>query len=165
MGEKVLVLNSTMEPINITGWRRAMSLLYKGKASGVEFNGKMINGRYRLPEIIRLINYVMRPYADIVLTRKNIYLRDNHTCRYCGKNSGSMTIDHIIPKSRGGADTWENMVVCCSRCNNRKGNQTLEEAGMKLTGSPYRPPSTLYLHMTRISGVPESWYSYFFGKN
>jgi len=164
MSEKVLVLNSTHVPINITSWQRAMVLLYKGRAAGVVFNGKMINGKYRLPEIIRLVNYIPMPYAEVVLSRKNIYLRDNHTCQYCGKPGGNLTIDHIIPRSRGGEDTWGNMAVCCSRCNNRKGNQTLEEAGLKLIGTPYRPSSTLYLHMTRLSGVPESWYNCFFNK-
>ncbi|MBU0671640.1 MAG: HNH endonuclease [Candidatus Margulisbacteria bacterium] len=161
---KVLVLNSSYGPINITSWRRAMILMYKGKASGVKFNGTLINGKLRLPEIIKLTKYVPIPYLEIVLTRKNIYLRDNHTCQYCGKNNGSLTLDHIIPKSRGGRETWDNMVVSCARCNNRKGDQTLEAAGMKLTGTPYRPPSSLYLHMTRLTNVPNSWTDYFFNK-
>ncbi len=142
-----------------------MVLMYKGKANGMEYNGNLINGKYPLPEIIKLINYVPTPYADVVLSRKNIYLRDNHTCQYCGKSGSTMTIDHIVPKSRGGKETWSNMVVCCARCNNRKGDRTLEEAGMKLTGTPYRPPSSLYLHMTRLSNIPRSWYNYFFKKN
>ena len=165
MSEKVLVLNSTHLPINITTWQRAMVLMYKGRAAGVAYNGRMINGRFRLPEIIKLVNYVPMPYTDVVLSRKNIYLRDNHTCQYCGKSGGNLTIDHVVPKSRGGDDTWGNLVVCCARCNNRKGNQNLEEAGIKLIGTPYRPPSNLYLHMTRLCGVPESWHHYFFRNN
>lgn len=162
---KVLVLNSTYGPINITSWRRAMVLMYKGKANGIEYNGSMINGKYRLPEVIKLSRYVPLPFMEIVLSRKNIYLRDNHTCQYCGKNGGNMTLDHIIPKSRGGRETWDNMVVCCARCNNRKGDQTVEGAGMKLMTVPYRPPSSLYLHMTRLTDVPQSWFDYFFKKN
>jgi 5-methylcytosine-specific restriction endonuclease McrA len=162
---KVLVLNSTFAPINITSWRRAIILMYKGKANGVEYNGVTINGKYRLPEVIKLAHYVPLPYSEVVLSRKNIYLRDNHTCQYCGKKSGNMTIDHIIPKSRGGKETWDNMVVCCARCNNRKGDRFLEDVGLKLNGMPYRPPSSLYLHMTRISNIPRSWYEYFFRKN
>jgi len=160
-----LVLNATHMPINITSWQRAMTLLYKGRAAAVVYNGKMINGRFRLPEIIRLSKYVPRPYTDVVLSRRNIYLRDNHTCQYCGKAGSNLTIDHVVPKSRGGADSWENMVVCCARCNNRKGSKTPEEAGLKLITLPYRPPSTLYLHMTRLAGVPQSWYNYFFNEN
>lgn len=142
-----------------------MILLYKGKAIGIEYNGTYINGKMRLPEIIKLSHYVPLPFMEIVLTRKNIYLRDNYTCLYCGKNNGALTIDHIIPKSRGGKETWDNMVVCCPRCNNRKGDQSLEESGMKLISTAYRPPSSLYLHMTRLSNVPQSWYNYFFRKN
>ena len=165
MGKKVLVLNSTHVPLNITSWERAMVLIYKGRAAGVVYNGCFINGKYRLPEIIKLVNYVPMPYNEIVLSRKNIYLRDNHTCQYCGKSGGTLTIDHVAPKSRGGRDTWENMAVCCARCNNRKGSQTLEEAGMKLIGMPHRPSSALYLQMTRLSGVPDSWNDFFFNKN
>jgi 5-methylcytosine-specific restriction endonuclease McrA len=162
---KVLVLNSGFTPIHITSWRRAMVLMYKGKASGVEFNGTFINGRVRLPEIIKLASYVPVPYLEIVLTRKNIYLRDNYTCQYCGQPGGSLTIDHIVPKSRGGRETWDNMVVCCARCNNRKGDQSLEAVGFKLIGTPYRPSSALYLHMTRLNNIPKSWYNYFFRNN
>lgn len=165
MAEQVLVLNETQVPINITSWRRAMTMLYKGRAAGVAYNGKMINGALRLPEIIRLVHYVPLPYTKVVLSRKNIYLRDNHACQYCGKAGCTLTIDHVIPKSRGGEDEWENMVACCARCNNRKGDRLPEEAGMKLIGTPYRPSSTLYLHMTRLHGVPESWYNYFFERN
>ena len=162
---KVLVLNSTFAPLNITSWKRAMILMYKGKASGIVYDGCMINGRYRLPEVIKLIQYVPMPYKEAALSRKNIYLRDNYTCRYCGKTGGELTIDHVVPKSKGGRETWENMVVCCARCNNRKGDQTPEQAGMGLKTMPYRPPSSLYLHMTRLSNVPSSWYDYFFKKN
>lgn len=162
---KVLVLNSSYAPINITSWKRAIILMYKGKANGVEYNHTFINEKIQLPEIIRLVNYVPMPYMEIVLSRKNIYLRDNYTCQYCGKNGSNLTIDHVIPKSRGGKETWDNMVVCCARCNNRKGDRSLEEAGMKLTGMPYRPPSSLYLHMTRLSNIPKSWYNYFFRNN
>jgi 5-methylcytosine-specific restriction endonuclease McrA len=165
MDKKVLVLNASQVPINVTSWRRAMTMLYKGRAAGVVYNGKMINGTLRLPEIIRLVNYVPLPYSEVVLSRKNVYLRDNHTCQYCGKNGGTLTIDHVVPKSRGGEDNWGNMVACCARCNNRKGDRLPEEAGMKLIGAPYRPSSTLYLQLTRLCGVPESWYNYFFGRN
>lgn len=165
MNARVLVLNSTHLPINITSWQRAMVLLYKGKAAVVAFNGKMINGRYRLPEIIKLINYIPVPYNDVVLSRKNLFLRDNYTCQYCGRQNSNLTIDHLVPRCREGDDSWTNMVVCCSRCNSKKGDKTLEEAGMRLIGTPYRPSSTLYLHMTRMTGVPESWHEQFFGKN
>ena len=160
---KVLVLNATFTPINICSWRRAMLLLFKEKAESIEASKRLINEKYILPIVIRLKNYVPIPYNGIVLTRKNVFLRDNYTCQYCGKN-GNLTIDHIMPKSRGGEDTWRNTVVSCVRCNNRKGDKTPEEAGMKLIGTPYKPPSMLYLHMTRMSNIPQSWFDYFFSK-
>ncbi|MBN3032659.1 MAG: HNH endonuclease [Candidatus Saganbacteria bacterium] len=165
MKKKVLVLNATHLPINITSWERAMLLLYKGKAAGVKYNGHLINGRYRLPEIIRLVNYVPVPYHEVVLSRKNIFLRDNHTCQYCGRTNTELTLDHVVPKSRGGEESWSNLVVCCPRCNSKKGDRTLEEAGLKLIGTPYRPPSALYLQLTRMNGVPASWHEQFFGQN
>ena len=161
--EKVLVLNSTFSPINICSWRRAIALLFKNKAESLEKSGRKINDKYVLPFVIRLKNYVPLPYNSVVLTRKNVLLRDNFTCQYCG-SSGNLTLDHIVPKSKGGGDSWENIVVCCVRCNNRKGDKAPEEAGLKLMGTPYKPPSMLYLQMTRLGNIPTSWYNYFFGK-
>jgi 5-methylcytosine-specific restriction endonuclease McrA len=160
---KVLVLNTTFSPINITSWKRAITLLFKDKAESIEASGKLVNGKYILPFVIKLKNYVPMPLNGMVLSRKNIFLRDNFVCQYCGKE-GNLTIDHILPKSRGGDDSWSNTVVCCVRCNNKKGDKTLEEAGMKLAGTPYKPPSMLYLHMTRMANVPKIWNDYFFSK-
>jgi 5-methylcytosine-specific restriction endonuclease McrA len=160
---KVLVLNATNAPINICSWRRAMLLLFKEKAESVERSDRLVNNKFPLPFIIRLKKYVLIPYSSIVLTRKNVFLRDNYTCQYCGK-SGNLTIDHVVPKSRGGGDTWVNAVVSCVRCNNRKGDRTPEEAGIKLASTPYKPPSMLYLHMTRMSNIPKIWFDYFFSK-
>jgi len=162
---KVLVLNTTFLPINICSWKRAMILLFKGKADGIENSKKYVNsGRFILPLVIKLKDYVPVPYNGVVFTRKNIFLRDNYTCQYCGR-TGNLTIDHIVPKSRGGDDVWENVVACCVRCNNKKGDRMLEEEGMKLIGTPYKPPSSLYLQITRQSSVPSSWFSYFFRKS
>ena len=158
---KVLVLNSNFVPINICSWRRAMILLFKQKAESLEKSCYIIHTRHVLPYVIRLHRYIPLPFNDIVLSRKNIFLRDNFKCQYCGKN-GNLTIDHVIPRSRGGKDSWENVAVSCVRCNNRKGDKPLEESGLKLRSLPYRPPSNLYLHMTRLGSVPEVWYSYFF---
>jgi len=165
IGTKVLVLNTTLLPINICSWRRAIVLLFKGKAEGIENSKKKINsGRYTLPLVIKLNDYVPVPYNGVVFTRKNIFLRDNYTCQYCGK-TGNLTIDHVIPKSKGGEDTWENVVACCMRCNNKKSDRLPEEEGMKLLGMPYRPPSSLYLQITRQTSVPSSWFSYFFKRS
>ena len=139
-----------------------MILLFKGKAQNIEKSKRLINDRYDLPYVIKLLNYVPVPYNGVVLSRKNIYLRDNFTCQYCGKNGTHLTLDHIIPKSKGGGESWENIVVCCVRCNNRKGDRTAEEAGMKLIGTPYKPPSALYLQITRLNSAPQCWFNYFF---
>jgi 5-methylcytosine-specific restriction endonuclease McrA len=160
-GRKVLVLNTTFVPINISGWRRAIKMVYKGKASVVVHSEVRINGMYYLPLVVKLIAYVPIPFNGPVLTRKNVYLRDNHTCQYCGR-TGTLTIDHVIPKSRGGGDSWDNLVASCVRCNHKKGDLSLEEAGMELKSRPYRPASVLYLHMTRMAKVPSSWHDYFF---
>ncbi len=165
MKKKVLVLNATHLPINITSWERAMTLLYKGKASAVVLNGHLVNGRIRLPEVIKLTNYVPVPYNEVVLSRKNLFLRDNYTCQYCGRQHANLTIDHLVPRSRGGEDCWTNMVACCSRCNSQKGDKLLEESGMTLVSLPYRPSSALYLQMTRMTGVPQSWHDHFFNLN
>jgi len=158
---KVLVLNTTFVPINICSWKRAVKLVYKGKASVLEEGHIRLNGQYILPLVVKLSSYIPTSYNGLVLTRRNIYLRDDHHCQYCGK-TGSLTIDHVIPRSRGGIDHWENVVTCCVRCNNRKGDRLPDEAGMKLNNFPYKPPSTLYLHMTRLSRIPSCWSEYFF---
>jgi 5-methylcytosine-specific restriction endonuclease McrA len=100
------------------------------------------------------------PYQEVVLTRKNILLRDNYTCQYCGKKT-QLTIDHVLPRSRGGRDIWTNVVVACQRCNHNKGHQTVLEASMHLKAQPYKPPSALYLELTRYKNVPGSWIKYF----
>lgn len=160
---KVLVLNATYIAINICSWKRAMALLFKDKAESLEKSGRLINNKFVLPFVIRLRHYVPAPLNGLTLTRKNIFLRDNFTCQYCGKD-GNLTIDHVIPKSRGGVDSWSNTVVCCVRCNNKKGDKMPDEADMKLLSTPYKPPSMLYLHMTRLSHIPKVWHEYFFSK-
>jgi 5-methylcytosine-specific restriction endonuclease McrA len=162
---KVLVLNATFLPINICSWKRALILVFKGKAESLENSKKYVNsGKYVLPLVIKLREYIPLPYNGVVYTRKNVFLRDNYTCQYC-KRSNNLTIDHIVPTSRGGEDAWENVVTCCVRCNNKKGDKLPEEANMKLAGIPYKPPSSLYMQVTRQTSVPSGWFSYFFRKS
>jgi 5-methylcytosine-specific restriction endonuclease McrA len=158
---KVLVLNFSFDPVNICRWQRALILLFKGKAELVAASEKLINRKYTLPHVIRLARQVRIPRQNVILTRKNIYLRDNHTCQYCGKKTGQLTVDHIMPRSRGGVESWQNMVAACVRCNNKKGKKTPAEAGFKLRRTPFRPPSMLYLEITRLPRAPECWYHYF----
>ena len=125
----VLVLNSSYEPLNITSWKRAVVLLLKEKA-------QVLSNR-----VIRLLNYVKVSLSKIVSykpSRAMIYKRDDNTCQYCGAKT-RLTIDHIIPRCRGGEDTWENLVVACSSCNTKKGNTLLEQTNMKLMKNPRAP--------------------------
>jgi 5-methylcytosine-specific restriction endonuclease McrA len=101
------------------------------------------------------------PYKRIDLSRKNILKRDNHRCQYCGKKTLDITIDHIMPKSRGGIDTWDNLVAACVRCNNRKGNRTPDEAGMKLLSKPRRPNHIMFLKQY-IGRTEDSWRPFLF---
>src|SRR5450631_4126126 len=132
----VLVLNASYEPINVCAARRALVLVLKGVAMTEEENGHFLHSArvaMRLPSVIRLLEYRRIPHQSRALSRKNILLRDRNTCQYCGEvlPSGELTLDHVVPRSRGGTSTWENLVACCHDCNRRKGNQFLTEAGMK----------------------------------
>ncbi|MGL5032169.1 MAG: HNH endonuclease, partial [Microcystaceae cyanobacterium] len=121
---KVLVLNASYEPLNITSWRRAVVLLLKGKAEQLEHNGQFIYRDFPIPTVIRLRYFVKVPYKEIPLTRRNLLERDRQTCQYCNYRGEELTLDHVMPRSRGGGDTWENLVAACVRCNVKKGNRT-----------------------------------------
>ncbi len=162
---KVLVLNASYEPLNITSWRRAIVLLLKGKAEQVEHNGRVVYHNIPLPTVIRLRHYIKVPYKEIPLTRKNILHRDSHSCQYCGYTGEDLTLDHVVPRSRGGGEFWENMVTACVRCNIKKGNRTPKEANMPLRQVPRRPHSSLYFEVTKHvkSGVHQEWRKYVIG--
>src|SRR6202142_1240495 len=137
----VLVLNASYEPINVCAARRAIVLVLKGIAMTEEENGHFLHAArlaIRLPSVIRLLEYRRIPHQTRALSRKNILLRDRNTCQFCGEvlASGDLTLDHVVPRSRGGASTWENLVACCHFCNRRKGNQLPGEASMKLMREP-----------------------------
>ncbi|MCG9884230.1 MAG: HNH endonuclease [Cyanobacteria bacterium] len=162
---RVLVLNASYEPLNITSWRRAVILLIKGKAEQVEHNGRFIYPDMPLPTVIRLRHYIRIPYKEIALTRRNIFHRDGHSCQYCRYTGDELTLDHVIPRSRGGGDSWENIVTACVRCNIRKGNRTPREAEMPLERPPRRPHSSLYFEVTKHvnSGHHREWGKYIIG--
>jgi len=164
--EKVLLLNASYEPLNICTWKRAVVLLLKGKAVQVEHNGKQLAENVPLPTVIRLQHYIKIPHKAVPLSRKNVMHRDKHTCQYCGKSGGDLTIDHIMPRSRGGRDEWENVVVACLRCNVGKGSRTPDEANLTLRTKPLRPVNFMYFelskqwHSTKDYGV---WEKYMYG--
>src|SRR5580698_7827532 len=150
--QPVLVLNASYEPINVCAARRAIVLVLKGVA-------------VRVPSVIRLLEYRRIPHQSRALSRKNILLRDRNTCQYCSTAlpSGELTLDHVIPRSRGGLSTWENLVACCHSCNRRKGNQLPHEANMK----PSREPRSFNLHTSRhimrlMGHSDDKWRKYLF---
>ena len=139
--EKVLVLNADFTPINITSVYKGFNLVNKGKAEIVKASNTPLRAgtfEFIRPIIIRLLNYVKFRLNKLKINRQRIYKRDGHQCTYCG-NRKNLTIDHIIPKSKGGQNTWMNLVTCCSSCNRLKDDRTPEEANMKLNILPYEP--------------------------
>jgi 5-methylcytosine-specific restriction endonuclease McrA len=168
MHTPVLVLNASYEPINICAARRAIVLVLKGVARTEEENGHILHAErfeIRLPSVIRLLEYRRIPHQTRALSRKNILLRDRNTCQYCGTvvPSSELTLDHVVPRSRGGLSTWENLVAACHPCNRRKGNQLVIEASMTLL----REPRAFNLHTSRhimrlIGRSDEKWRKYLF---
>jgi len=137
----VLVLNYDYTPLNITSTRRGYVLVDKGKAEIIKSDENPIVAGYQTyvrPLIIRLLSYIKFNQRNLKANRTRIYKRDNHECAYCGSKK-QLTLDHIIPKSRGGGNDWNNLVTCCFKCNLKKGNKTPEEAKMVLKVKPYAP--------------------------
>lgn len=149
--EKVLLLNASYEPLNVCSWKRAIVLLMKGKAEEIEHNGHLINKSIPAPTVIRLIHYVAVPYKELPFNRKNIIHRDNHTCQYCGKKSSDLSVDHIIPRSRGGKSSWENVITACVKCNTKKADRTPLEAGMRMLKKPVKPVNYIHFELTKLS--------------
>lgn len=148
--QTILVLNATFEPLNFTNWRRAVVLLIKNKAQAL---GK---------RVIRLVNYIKLPYAKLMQNKPSrimIYKRDGHKCQYCGSTK-ELTIDHIIPRSRGGEDTWENLVVACNSCNTKKGDKLLEDTNLTLNTIPRKPINKMLFALDRANEPEWNQYSY-----
>jgi len=161
----VLVLNATYEPISVVSMRRAVILLLKEKAEIVEAAEAELRAAsftIRVPLVIRLVYYVRIPYkVSLPVTRRTVLARDHYTCQYCGRQPArkDLTVDHVIPRSRGGHTCWENVVTACERCNGRKGNRTPEEAGMLLLSQPSRP-RYIALALVEGSDVRHIWDKY-----
>ncbi|MFQ5892930.1 MAG: HNH endonuclease [Candidatus Tectimicrobiota bacterium] len=155
---KVLVLNSSFEPLQFCTTRRAVVMVLKGRAVKVELDGHLVRSpsvTIQLPTVIRLMRYVRRPYRPgVAFSKKNVFKRDQNTCQYCGASGGTLTLDHVIPRSRGGATVWENVVLACQRCNTEKGDRPLHETTLSLLRPPVRPG---HLFFARIAqGAPVS---------
>lgn len=138
----VLVLSQGYEPLNISRVRRAMVLLFRGRAEALE-NGlgvlHSVDNIFAVPSVIRLVYSVKRPHLQRKLTKFEVFNRDHSTCQYCGRETRELTLDHVIPRRRGGKHIWENVVSACIPCNRHKAGRTPSEARMKLLNQP-RPP-------------------------
>jgi len=164
MDANVLVLNKDYQPLSVCSVHRSIKLLFLNKAEMLhdypDKKLRTVSEEYSYPSVIRLHRYINIPYSKIVLTRHNILKRDAKTCQYCG-SSRNLTIDHVLPRSRGGGDSWENLVAACDACNVNKGNRTPEEAGMRLKRKPFRPVHITFLQSI-LGGVEEDWKPYLY---
>jgi 5-methylcytosine-specific restriction endonuclease McrA len=165
LNRNVLIVSQNYEPMSIITARKAVVLIYLGKAEIIERHPRWVIRSVRqsmpFPSIVRLVSFVHVPHKRIVLSRKNVIKRDGHRCQYCGATHKPVTVDHILPKKRGGEDTWENLVCACVLCNNRKGNRTPEEAGMRLLRKPQKPNHLFFIqHFMGV--VDEQWKPYLF---
>jgi 5-methylcytosine-specific restriction endonuclease McrA len=160
---QVLVLNASYEPLNVTSVRRAHVLVFKGKAEVIEHLEQPLRSAtdtYPWPHVIRLVQYVRVPRAiKRKISRRALFARDGWRCVYCGNAAGRLTLDHVVPRSRGGESVWENVVTSCAPCNHRKGNRTLEEAQMVLHLLPKAPAPVLFIHLA-AARIPDGWRPY-----
>ncbi|HWC32793.1 MAG TPA: HNH endonuclease [Actinomycetota bacterium] len=162
MGQ-VLVLHASYEPLNVCSVRRAHVLVFKGKAEVVEHLGRPLRSaaeRFLWPHVIRLLQYVRVPKSvQRKISRRALFARDGWRCQYCGNEGGKLTLDHVVPRSRGGESVWENVVTSCAPCNLRKGNRTAEEAGMRLHAAPREPAPVLFVTLS-APRIPDGWQPY-----
>ena len=154
-----LLLNATYEPLRIVPLSRAIGLVMTGKAEVLEESDEEVHRRFgRAPTVIRLKYFVRVPYrAKLPLTRRNLIARDHGHCAYC-TNVGR-TIDHVVPRSRGGQHTWENVVLACNKCNEAKGNQTLAELGWSLGFTPGQPRGLVW-YTIGLTELNPAWSAY-----
>jgi 5-methylcytosine-specific restriction endonuclease McrA len=170
--ESVLLLNVTYEPLQMITIQRAVNLLLTGKVEAVEGVARKLRTPstiFEVPSVLRLTRFVNVPQRGVSWSKRGILRRDGYTCVYCGIGPGGVsrgrtlkredfTVDHIIPRSRGGRNTWSNCACACYSCNQRKGNRTAHEAGMRLLFEPKRPRVNYLV----VSGsVPDEWKKYF----
>src|SRR2546429_3623130 len=163
MGGRVLVLNATYEPINVCTVRRAVVLLLKERAELIERSSRELHSESTTlarPVVIRLIAYVNVPRDAHrrKITRRAVFARDSWTCQYCGSRS-SLTVDHVIPRSKGGESSWENIVASCAPCNRRKGDRTPRQAGMHPRRAPRTPRAEIFIRVASPS-IPSAWLQY-----
>jgi 5-methylcytosine-specific restriction endonuclease McrA len=161
---RVLVLNASFEPINVCTVRRAAVLILKNRAEVLEKGDWLLHAESLTlpkPVVIRLLTYVRIPRDAHrrKITRRAVFARDRWTCQYCGHERGSLTVDHVIPRSKGGSSSWDNIVTCCAPCNRRKGDRLPKQARMTPSTAPKAPNPTIFIHVA-TSTIPAAWERY-----
>src|SRR5215208_3959268 len=161
---RVLVLNASYEPINVCTVRRAAVLVLKQRAEMVEHSTSTLRAeRMSMPRpvVIRLVTYVRIPRDAHrrKITRRAVFARDRWTCQYCGHERGSLTVDHVVPRSKGGGSSWDNIVTCCAPCNRRKGDRLPKVAGMHPMTEPRAPSAHIFVHVASTTIHP-AWEQY-----
>jgi 5-methylcytosine-specific restriction endonuclease McrA len=165
MNAEVLVLNSDFEPLNVCHIRRAVVMVYLGKADVLHAHDLEIpvtDGSIPAPSVVKLRHHVRRPLPELKLSRRTVFARDQYLCQYCGQSAKDLTIDHVVPKRHGGQTIWENLVCSCRRCNMKKGDKMLHQTSMKLLHPPRRPRYVPYISLTKyLTGRKnETWRDY-----
>lgn len=162
--KSVLVLNQNYEPLSVCSVRRALLLILRGKAETVEKLSEVIRSvsqEYPVPSVVRLGRYIHAPRRKVMLSKRNILKRDNHQCQYCGCKDGKLTVDHIIPRTKGGKGTWENLVCACVSCNSKKGDHRPDQVGLVLRAKPKRPNNVSFIR-NFIGANNQRWKPYLF---
>jgi len=162
----VLLLNQNYEPLNVCSLRRALVMVLGGKAEILE-NGRgfihSVSHSWPVPSVVRLGYMIRRPPPRVRLCRREVFRRDNYTCQYCGRQTRNLTMDHVIPRHRGGRYEWQNLVSACPACNRHKGGKTVEQAHMQLQRLPWEPkPTGTYLFQSYLADN-EEWEKYLQG--
>jgi len=159
--QHVLVLDATYRPIKQVSWQKAMVMYFQEKIEIIkEYDDKWINSpsqKFKIPAVVRLINFVFKFPWGMKLTRTNILIRDNLECQYCSKklNRKNFTIDHVVPRSKGGKSSWQNLVACCAKCNTYKGDKSPRESGLILKNTPVQPKVSLFRYVH--GEPPKQW--------
>jgi 5-methylcytosine-specific restriction endonuclease McrA len=161
---RVLVLNASYEPINVCTVRRAAVLILKNRAEILEQGDWALHAEsftLARPVVIRLLTYVRIPRDAHrrKITRRAVFARDRWTCQYCGHERGNLTVDHVVPRSKGGRSTWDNIVTCCAPCNRRKGDRLPRQANMVPARKPKAPNATIFIHVATPT-IPAAWERY-----
>jgi 5-methylcytosine-specific restriction endonuclease McrA len=162
---RVLLLDNTFLPVRVINWQKAMILFLTGKAEVVEeydsVDIRSTTTSFKLPKVLRLFTR-FRYQKHVKFSRDNVFIRDNYSCQYCGQAfmRQLLTLDHVIPRSKGGGTNWQNVVTCCQKCNNKKGSKLPEEFHLKLKKSPVAPNWSPAIYLRFKKEDPDEWFNY-----